>query len=122
MRHAFLAAAASLIFAAAPALAGEQYMSEGYAVSGYDVVAYHDIEQTDVGTPQAKAVRESPAFETEYNGAKWLFSSAANRDAFWPSQRNMRPHLMDIAHSVSRGAAKCRATRIFGGLLTESST
>lgn len=122
MRHAFLAAAASLIFAAAPALAGEQYMSEGYAVSGYDVVAYHDIEQTDVGTPQAKAVRGSPAFETDTMVLSGCSQVRLIGTRSWPSQRNMRPHLMDIAHSVSRGAAKCRATRIFGGLLTESST
>ncbi len=122
MRHAFLAAAASLIFAAAPALAGEQYMSEGYAVSGYDVVAYHDIEQTDVGAPQSKAVRGSPALETEYNGAKWLFSSAANRDAFLAQPEKYAPASMGTAPSASQRAAKCRATRISGGLLTVSST
>jgi YHS domain-containing protein len=104
MRHAFLAAAASLIFAAAPALAGEQYMSEGYAVSGYDVVAYHDIEQADVGTPQPKAVRGSPAFQTEYNGAKWLFSSAANRDAFLAQPEKYAPAFDGhCAFGVARG-------------------
>ncbi len=65
------------------AFAGEQYVDgTGFAASGYDVVAYHSLNQNKVGTAQPKAVAGSAAFTAEYNGAKWAFSSAANRDAF----------------------------------------
>ena len=65
------------------AFAGEQYVDgTGYAVSGYDVVAYHTLSQNPVGTAQPKAVAGSAAYTAEYNGAKWAFASAKNRDAF----------------------------------------
>ncbi|MEM6462263.1 MAG: YHS domain-containing (seleno)protein [Pseudomonadota bacterium] len=65
------------------ALAGPQYIdSSGYAVSGYDVVAYFDLEQNPVGSAQPKAVRGNAAYTADYNGAKWAFSSAENRDKF----------------------------------------
>ena len=65
------------------AFAGDQYVdSSGYAVSGYDVVAYFDLEQNPVGSSQPQAVRGSKAFTADYNGAKWAFSSAENRDKF----------------------------------------
>lgn len=65
------------------ALAGEQYVDgTGFAVSGYDVVAYHSLSQSKVGVAQPPAVAGSPAYTAEYNGAKWAFASAANRDAF----------------------------------------
>lgn len=66
-----------------PALAGDQYVdSSGYAVSGYDVVAYFDLEQGPIGTPQKAAVRGNAAYTAEHNGAKWAFSSVENRDKF----------------------------------------
>jgi YHS domain-containing protein len=40
---------------------------------GYDVVAYFT---------QGEAVKGSPSFEHEWNGATWRFASAAHRDAF----------------------------------------
>ena len=41
-----------------PALAGDQYVdSSGYAVSGYDVVAYFDLDQNPIGSAQPAAVR-----------------------------------------------------------------
>ncbi|MGD2131211.1 MAG: YHS domain-containing (seleno)protein [Maricaulaceae bacterium] len=66
---AFLAA-----FAAAPALAGEQFVDrDGRADFGYDVVAYH----TDLA-----AVPGVEEFAATYNGATFLFASAENRDLF----------------------------------------
>jgi len=68
---------------ASVAHAGEQYVDgTGYAVSGYDVVAYRGLAQSDIGSPQPAAVKGSPEFKAEHNGVVWLFSSAANRDAF----------------------------------------
>ena len=64
-----------------PVFAGEQYVDKtGFAVSGYDVVAYWDQKQAPVGKAQAKAVPGKASITTEYNGAKWAFASAANRD------------------------------------------
>ncbi len=104
MRHAFLAAMASLAFAAAPALAGEQYVDQGHAVSGHDVVAYHDLDQSDLGTPQPQAVKGSPEFQVEYNGAKWFFASAANRDAFLADPEKYAPaYDGHCAFGVARG-------------------
>lgn len=65
------------------AVAGEQYVdSSGYAVSGYDVVAYFDLEPSPLGSPQPDAVRGNAKFTTEYNDAKWAFSSAENLASF----------------------------------------
>ena len=72
-----------LAVSAIPALAGPQYVdSSGYAVSGYDVVAYFDLEQKPIGQAQPKAVRGNTQYTAEHNGAKWAFSSAENRDKF----------------------------------------
>ncbi|KMW59927.1 hypothetical protein AIOL_000076 [Candidatus Rhodobacter oscarellae] len=76
---------ASAVFAASSsfAFAGEQYVDEtGFAVSGYDVVAYFGLDQSSVGSSQPKGVPGNSTITAEYNGATWAFSSAANRDAF----------------------------------------
>lgn len=77
------AVAASFSFVANAANAGEQYLDAGgYAVSGHDVVAYHSLPQSPVGTAQPAAIPGKEDFKAEHNGATWLFASAANRDAF----------------------------------------
>lgn len=59
---------------AAAAHAGPQYVNrDGYALSGYDAVAYHTA-----GAP----AEGSEDFAFEYNGVEWLFASAENRDLF----------------------------------------
>lgn len=79
---------ASLVFAAAFALApavlaGPQFVDQtGYAVSGYDVVAYWSLPQAEVGAPQPEAVPGRAEFTAEYNGATFAFASAENRDRF----------------------------------------
>ncbi len=45
----------------------------GVAIKGYDTVAYFT---------EGKAVKGKNEFEYEWQDAKWLFSSAANRDKF----------------------------------------
>lgn len=100
-----LAAAAAALSFAATAQAGEQYVdASGYAVSGYDVVAYHGLTQSPVGAPQPAAVKGSTAYTAEHNGATWLFSSAANRDAFKAAPDKYAP-LYDghCAYGVSKG-------------------
>ncbi|MEM8988762.1 MAG: YHS domain-containing (seleno)protein [Pseudomonadota bacterium] len=66
-----LAVFAGAAAAAKPEIYTGRFSSQ--AVQGYDVVSYF----TD-GAP----VKGDKAFSTEYKGATWLFSSAANRDAF----------------------------------------
>lgn len=51
----------------------EVNINDGYAVHGYDVVAYFTKGEPTVG---------SDAFQAEYNGATYRFASAEHRDAF----------------------------------------
>lgn len=82
MRRLFLASAFSLL-AIGSAYAGPQYVDEsGFAVSGYDPVAYFDLAQSPVGQKQPEAVPGKAGITAEYNGAKWAFASEANRDRF----------------------------------------
>lgn len=83
MIKSFVLGAVSALALATAAFAGEQYIDEtGYAVSGYDVVAYFDLEQAPVGESQPRAVPGRAEFTAEYNGAQWAFSTAENRDKF----------------------------------------
>lgn len=82
MRNVLLMSAAALMMAGA-AHAGPQYVDESeFAASGYDVVAYHDLEQVEVGQSQPEAVPGRADITAEYNGATWAFSSEENRDKF----------------------------------------
>lgn len=47
-----------------------------YAVDGYDVVAYYDLEEN------AAPVVGDDAYVAEYKGVKWRFSSQENLNAF----------------------------------------
>ena len=83
MRKFTIAGALASMLISTAAFAGDQYVDEtGYAVSGYDVVAYFSLPQSAVGTAQTEAVRGSVDYVTEYNGAKFAFSSADNLAAF----------------------------------------
>ena len=69
-------AGALLILAAAPFAAmaeDEHYITEGAAVGGYDVVAYHTVQAPTKGTLE---------FSSTYQGVNWQFASAENRDLF----------------------------------------
>ncbi len=68
-----LAVLAAITFSGA-AFAGPQYLNKaGFAVSGYDTVAYHTAGEATPG---------DEAFSTEYNGTTWLFASQENLDLF----------------------------------------
>lgn len=99
-----LSGAATLVMAAV-ALAGPQYVDKtGYAVSGFDVVAYHDLERVAVGQTPAKAVPGNRSITHRYNGALWAFSSAANRDKFIADPEKYVPQFDGhCAYGVSLG-------------------
>jgi YHS domain-containing protein len=82
MNRFFLTFASALVFTG-PALAGDQFIDEtGFAVSGYDVVAYFSLPQNPVGQSQPAPVEGDKAITADYNGATFAFSTQANRDLF----------------------------------------
>jgi len=82
MRRLLLATALSLVTFSA-AHAGAQYVDDsGFAVGGYDPVAYFELTQAPLGRKQPAAVPGKAAITAEYNGATWAFASEANRAKF----------------------------------------
>ncbi len=83
MKKALFSGLFAVILMSGSAFAGPQYVDQtGYAVSGYDVVAYHGLKQVPVGQSQTPAVKGSTKHVVNYNGAKWAFSTAANAEKF----------------------------------------
>jgi YHS domain-containing protein len=104
MKHVAFAAVLGLGLAA-QALAGEQYVDEtGYAVSGYDVVAYHALEQAPVGQSQPEAVPGRASITAEWNGAVWAFASEENRERFLADPARYAPaYDGHCAYGVAKG-------------------
>lgn len=103
---ASITAGLGLVIAMSPAaFAGEQYVDEtGYAVSGYDVVAYFDMAQAPVGGDQPDPVPGNAAFTADYNGATWAFASAENRDRFAAAPASFAPvYDGHCAYGVAQG-------------------
>lgn len=100
-----IAAVASALTLTSAAFAGPQYVDPtGYAVSGYDVVAYFDIDQKPVGTMQTAAVPGKDDYTAEYNGATFAFSSAKNRDLFSADPAKYAPQYDGhCAYGVAKG-------------------
>ena len=77
MKHITLVRAATALavaaFAGLPAMAGEYFERDGLAIRGHDAVAYFK---------DGKAVKGSADLRAQHKGSTFLFSSAANRDAF----------------------------------------
>ncbi|MDX2034787.1 MAG: YHS domain-containing (seleno)protein [Blastocatellia bacterium] len=77
-----------MAFAALPALAGRAAVDPvnknifGTAVKGYDMVAYFK---------EGRPVKGKDEFVREWMGAKWYFSSAANRDEFAANPEKYAP-------------------------------
>ncbi len=83
MLRTTLLASAVLVAASTAALAGPQYVDEtGFAASGYDPVAFFELDQAAVGEAQPGAVPGRADITADWNGATWAFSSEANRDRF----------------------------------------
>lgn len=100
-RRNFLAASAlavpvtTLMHAPAFAATPPVYATKGIAINGYDPVAYF----TD-----SKAVRGDMAFVSNWDGAKLLFSSAANKEMFDADPDAFAPRYGGYcAYAVSRG-------------------
>lgn len=100
-----VAAAASALTMASAAFAGDQYVDEtGFAVSGYDVVAYFSLDQNPVGQSQPAAVPGDASITAEYNGATFAFSTEANRDAFVANPAKYAPQYDGhCAYGVAKG-------------------
>lgn len=100
----FAAVAAALTFASS-AFAGEQYIDDtGYAVSGYDVVAYFDLAQAPVGQSQTAAIPGDKDITATYNGAKFAFSSEENKERFEANPEAFVPQYDGhCAYGVAKG-------------------
>jgi YHS domain-containing protein len=73
---------ALLLILSSVSIAGEQYTKRGYAVSGYDPVAYFTF---------GKPTKGDKKISTEWNGAKWLFSSEEHRALFLAQPEKYTP-------------------------------
>ncbi len=81
--HSFRSFVAAMIMVPGAVFAGEQYIDPtGFAVSGYDVVAYFDLDQVPVGQSQPAGVPGLSSITAEYNGATFAFSTEENRATF----------------------------------------
>ncbi len=87
------------------AFAGEQYVDKtGFAVSGYDVVSYFELPQSEVGQPQQSPLPGTAAITTDYNGATFAFASEANRAAFLANPAAYAPQYDGhCAYGVAQG-------------------
>ena len=91
--------AAAPVLLHSPAFAGKPEiftgLKPGLAVAGYDPVAYFTENMPVMG---------KPSISLDYNGARWLFSSAANRDAFKANPAKYAPQYGGYcAYAVSQG-------------------
>jgi YHS domain-containing protein len=104
MKRFAYAALAALSFGL-PAFAGEQFVDQtGFAVSGYDVVAYRSLQQSPVGTMQVAAIPGQADITAEYNGATFAFASQENRDMFLENPEYFVPQYDGhCAYGVSKG-------------------
>lgn len=100
-----LVGATILSLAGSLAYAGPQYVDEsGFALSGYDAVAYHSLEQVEVGQKQPEAVPGKKDITTEYNGATWAFATTENRDLFVAEPEKYAPQYDGhCAYGISQG-------------------
>jgi YHS domain-containing protein len=89
----------------ASAQAGDQYVDEsGFAMSGYDPVAYFDLKQAPVGQKQPEAVPGKANITAEYNGATWAFASEDHRETFLADPAKYAPaYDGHCAFGISKG-------------------
>ena len=100
-----IAAAASALTFASAAFAGDQYLDNtGFAVSGYDVVAYFSLPSNALGTPQTAGVPGKASITADYNGATFAFATEENRDMFVGDPAKFAPQYDGhCAYGVSKG-------------------
>ncbi|MEZ5866725.1 MAG: YHS domain-containing (seleno)protein [Geminicoccaceae bacterium] len=94
-----------LLASASMAMAGPQYVDEtGYALSGYDPVAYFTLEQPPLGEAQPHAVPGRADITADWNGATWAFATAENRDKFLADPEAYAPaYDGHCAYGVAKG-------------------
>ncbi len=87
------------------AFAGEQYIDKtGFAVSGYDVVSYFDLDQSKVGTSQTVPAPGKASIIADYNGATFAFSTPENRARFVADPAAFAPRYDGhCAYGVAKG-------------------
>ncbi len=98
VRNSLIAAIVALAALAQPVLAGSTWNSSrwtGVAIEGADAVAYFT---------QARAIEGSSKFSHKWQGAKWRFASAANRDSFAANPEKYAPQFGGFcAWAVAQG-------------------
>lgn len=73
----------------------EIFIKDGFAIRGYDAVAYFN---------SAKPVKGNEQFSLKWRDATWLFSDASNRDAFKADPEKYAPQYGGYcAYGMSRG-------------------
>lgn len=97
--------ASALTLFSTVSLAGPQYIDEtGYAASGYDVVAFHSLDQVAPGSKQPEAVPGKASITAEYNDSVWAFSTEENRDLFLADPAKYAPaYDGHCAYGVAQG-------------------
>ncbi len=87
------------------AFAGDQYVDgTGFAVSGYDVVSYFDLQQAPVGQQQPAPEAGRADITAEYNGATFAFATEENRDQFTADPEAFIPQYDGhCAYGVAKG-------------------
>ena len=103
--RSFVISTAAALTLATSVFAGEQYVDPtGFAVSGYDVVAYFDLAQAPVGQNQPAGVPGDKDITASYNGATFAFSSEANKERFLADPAAFAPQYDGhCAYGVSKG-------------------
>lgn len=100
LRHILLALALSLGAAHAGAeIRKPEIFADfrGFAIKGYDTVAYFT---------EGRAVKGDPAFAHDWKGTTWHFANAANRDAFAADPERYAPQFGGYcAWAVTHGRA-----------------
>ncbi|MEM8956685.1 MAG: YHS domain-containing (seleno)protein [Pseudomonadota bacterium] len=101
----FAYAAGFALLTSTAAFAGDQYIDgTGFAVSGYDPVAYFSLEQAPVGSPQPAGVPGRSDITAEHNGATFAFATEENRDTFLADPDAYAPQYDGhCAYGVSKG-------------------
>jgi YHS domain-containing protein len=91
----FAAAILLALALALPAGAMPIYLEDGVAADGHDTVAYFT---------EGRAVKGDARFQHDWMGAKWNFSSAANRDLFAANPEKYAPQYGGFcAYGVASG-------------------
>ncbi|MEM1342450.1 MAG: YHS domain-containing (seleno)protein [Pseudomonadota bacterium] len=101
----FAYAAGFALLTSTAAFAGDQFIDgTGFAVSGYDPVAYFSLEQAPVGSPQPAGVPGRADITAEHNGATFAFATEENRDTFLADPDAYAPQYDGhCAYGVSKG-------------------